>query len=301
MGGHHCADIRSYTKAFAIGVGLNAAYIVVEVVAGLMSNSMALLADAGHNAGDVLSLLLAWGAGFLTQTLPTKHRTYGLRRTSILASLSNAILLLLAIGAIGWEAVLRLAHPQPVAANTLMWVAGVGVIVNTATALLFLKGRKEDLNIKSAFIHMAADAGVSAGVIAAGLAIKLTGLPWIDPVISLLIVVVIAFSTWGLLRDSINLSLDAVPRGIDPDEVGACLRELPGIVEVHDLHIWGMSTTQSALTAHLVKADGQLDNDFLAQVCKELHDRFGIEHVTLQLESGAMANSECCTSGCKHG
>ena len=273
--------------------------MVAEVIGGLLSGSLALLADAGHNASDVFSLLLAWGANYLSQTQPTKRRTYGLRRTSILASLTNAILLLIAIGAIGWEAVQRFTHPQPVSGITLMWVAGIGVVINAATALLFIGGRKHDLNIKSAFIHMAADAGVSAGVIFAGLGIKMTGALWIDPAMSLIIVGVIAVSTWGLLRDSTNLALDAVPRSIDPDKVSEYLTKLPGITAVHDLHIWGMSTTAAALTAHLVKSDGQIDNGLLARACQELHDHFGIEHSTLQLEAGVGPNPTCCTFGCE--
>ena len=276
----------NYNRAFAIGVGLNVIYIIVEVVVGLMINSLALLADAGHNTSDVISLLLAWGASHLTRRPPSRRRTYGLRKTSVLASLANAIILLIAIGAISWEAIRRFAHPEPVPGSTVMWVAGVGVIVNTATALLFMKGRKGDINIRGAFLHMAADAGVSVGVVMAGLAISLTGLLWIDPVVSLLIVVVIAIGTWGLLRDSANLAVDAVPEGIDPEAVRRYLQQQAGITEVHDLHIWPMSTTETALTAHLVKPERGNEDAFLARIAAELHEKFEIVHTTIQLERG---------------
>lgn len=280
----HSHASANYDKAFAIGVALNVTYIVIEVVAGLGIKSVALLADAGHNTSDVLSLLLAWGASRLTRIPPTRRRTYGLRKTSVLASLTNAIILLVTIGAIAWEAIQRFSNPQQISGSTVMWVAGVGVAVNTATALLFVKGRKGDINIKGAFLHMAADAGVSAGVVLAGLAISLTGLLWIDPAVSLLIVVVIAVGTWGLLRDSLNLATDAVPEGIDPDAVRKYLREQAGVSDVHDLHIWAMSTTETALTAHLVQPEQEDEDDFLARVADDLHDKFGIVHTTIQLE-----------------
>lgn len=282
----HPEDAPNYNKAFALGVALNLGYIIVEVIAGLAVHSLALLADAGHNTSDVLSLLLAWGASYLSQTPPTRRRTYGLRGTSILASLTNAIILLIAIGAIAWEAIRRFGEPTNVPGNTIMLVAAIGVLINGATALLFLKGRERDLNIKGAFLHMAADAGVSTGVILAGLAITLTGAQWIDPTVSLLIIVVIAVGTWGLLRDSINLSLAAVPSGIDPVKVEQYLCALPGVTQVHDLHIWAMSTTETALTAHLVKPDATIDDELLACICQELHRRFGIGHATVQLEKG---------------
>jgi cobalt-zinc-cadmium efflux system protein len=289
---NHSHSPASYNRAFAIGVTLNLVYIAVEVVAGFFANSIALLADAGHNTSDVVSLLLAWGASYLTTLPPSKRRTYGLRKTSILASLVNAIILLIAIGAIAWEAIRRFAHPEPTPGGTIMWVAGVGVVVNTLTALLFMKGRKGDINIRGAFLHMAADAGVSVGVVIAGLAISLTGLLWIDPLVSLLIVVVIAFGTWGLLRDSINLAMDAVPEGIDPQAVRKYLREQSGVTEVHDLHIWAMSTTETALTAHLVKPEREENEDeFLARTARELHDRFEIIHTTIQLERGGECDS----------
>jgi cobalt-zinc-cadmium efflux system protein len=282
----HPEDAPNYNKAFALGVALNLGYIIVEVIAGVAIHSLALVADAGHNLSDVLSLLLAWGASYLTQLAPTRRRTYGLRSSSILASLANAIILLVAIGAIGWEAIRRFAEPVSVPGNIVMLVAAIGVLVNGATALLFVKGRERDLNVRGAFLHMAADAGVSAGVIIAGFAINLTGAQWIDPMVSLLIVVVIAIGTWGLLRDSINLSLAAVPSGIDPVKVEQYLCALPGVTQVHDLHIWAMSTTETALTAHLVKPDAAIDDELLACICQELHRRFGIGHATIQLEKG---------------
>lgn len=285
-GNWHSHVPANYNKAFAIGVGLNVAYVLVEAGFGLRTNSLALLADAGHNLSDVLSLLLAWAASHLSQIEPNKRRTYGWRRSSIIAALLNAILLLVAIGGISWEALRRLASPEPVPGGIIMAVAGFGVLINTATALLFMRGRERDINIKGAFLHMAADAGVSAAVVLGGLAISLTGLFWIDPAISLLVVAVIAIGTWGLLRDSVNLSLDAVPAGIDLTAVEQYLAELPGITRVHDLHIWAMSTTENALTAHLIKSDGKLNDPLLLQIQRELHDRFGIEHMTIQLECG---------------
>lgn len=284
----HSHEPQNYNRAFAFGIALNVAYIAVQVVVGLAIQSMALLADAGHNASDVLSLGMAWAGACLNQSTPTLRRTYGLRRTSILVSLTNAIILLIAVGAIAWEAIRRFAHPQTVPGGTLMWVAGIGVAVNAVTALFFMKGSHGDLNIRSAFVHMAADAGISLGVMAAGLAIKLTGLQWLDPAVSLVIVAVIAVGTWGLLRDSVNLALDAVPKGINPETVQRYLTQLPGVTAVHDLHIWAMSTTQTAMTAHLVKPDGKIDDHLLHRACEELHDRFGIEHVTVQLETSTV-------------
>jgi cobalt-zinc-cadmium efflux system protein len=280
----HDHSHANYNKAFALGVALNVVYIIIEVIVGLTISSLALVADAGHNMSDVISLLLAWGASYLSQLRPSRRRSYGLRKSSILASVTNAIILLIAIGAIAWEAIRRFAKPQEISGSTVMWVAGIGVIINTATALLFMKGRKGDINIKGAFLHMTADAAVSAGVVLAGLAISFTALQWIDPLVSLLIVVVIAIGTWGLLRDSINLAVDAVPSGIDPDAVREYLDNQPGVTEVHDLHIWALSTTQTALTAHLVKPEQEDEDKFLARLGDELHDKFDIAHTTIQLE-----------------
>lgn len=277
-----------YHRAFAIGIVLNVTYIVTEVIFGLKADSLALLADAGHNSSDVLSLLLSWGAASLAQVKTSQRRTYGFRRTTILASLFNAILLLIAIGAVAWEAVSRFSNPRPVTANIVIWVASYGVVVNAATALLFIRGYKDDLNIKGAFLHMAADAGVSLGVVLAGVVMSMSvgGLPWIDPMVSLGIVAVIAVGTWGLLRDSVNLAVDAVPKEIDPIIVKEYLSALPEVTSVHDLHIWAMSTTETALTAHLVVPNANIVDALLAQIGKELHDKFGIEHATLQVERG---------------
>lgn len=276
----------SYGRAFAVGVGLNLTFVVVEVVFGLAAGSLALIADAGHNLSDVLGLLLAWGASVLARRLPTARHTYGLRRTTVLAALLNGVLLLIAVGGIGWEAVRRFSEPAPVRATVVIVVAVVGIVINTITALLFAAGRKGDLNIRGAFLHMAADAGVSAGVVAAGLGMVATGWSWLDPAVSLAIVAVILWGTWGLLRDSVNLALDAVPEGIEPEAVEAYLGELPGISSVHDLHIWGMSTTDVALTAHLVKPALEDDDALIASASLELRQRFGIDHATIQLERG---------------
>lgn len=282
---HAHTHAPDFGRAFAWGVALNAAFVAAEAGFGLAADSLALLADAGHNAGDVLGLLLAWWADRLSRRLPTPRRTYGLRRSSVLAALANAALLLVAVGAIAWEAVRRL-HQPPVAGGTVVAVAAIGVAVNAATALLFFAGRRHDLNVRGAFLHMAADAAVSAGVVAAGLVMRATGWAWLDPAVSLAIVAVITAGTWGLLRESLDLALDAVPAGIDPAAVRAYLAGLPGVAAVHDLHIWGMSTTATALTAHLVRPCGRLDDALLARARRELHDRFGIGHVTIQVEAG---------------
>ena len=281
----------NYDKAFAIGIALNVSYVLVEAVFGALSHSLALVADAGHNLSDVLSLLLAWGASRLSQMQPTKRYTYGLRSSSILASLINAIILLIAMGAIAWEAIRRFNQPQEIPGGTVMAVAAFGVVINAATALLFVKGRESDLNIKGAFLHMAADAGVSLGVVIAGFAIIRTGLYWIDPLTSLIIVAIIAIGTWGLLRDSARLALHAVPPNIDANKVKAYLAALPKVVGVHDLHIWPMSTTETALTAHLEMPDGDRGDQFLHDICQHLHDHFKIEHCTIQIEQ----NAEACS------
>ena len=281
--GHSHAP-ANFGRAFAIGVFLNLAFVIAEASFGGLAHSLALLADAGHNLSDVFGLLLAWGASVLVRRIPTQRRTYGLRRSSILASLLNAVVLLVAVGGIAWEAILRLGHPEPVASGTVMWVAAAGIFVNGITACLFMSGQKEDLNIRGAFLHMAADAAVSLGVVLAALAMRFTGWLWLDPAVSLAIVVVITLGTWGLLRESLNLALDAVPEGIHPAEVASYLAELPGVEAVHDLHIWGMSTTEAALTVHLVKPDASIDDSLLARINKELHDQFGIEHTTVQFE-----------------
>ena len=246
---------------------------------------MALLADAGHNLSDVLGLLIAWGAATLGRRSPKGRYTYGFRSSSILAALLNALLLLVAIVVIAVEAIRRFSEPEPVAGTIVMIVAGIGIIVNTATALLFMSVRKGDLNIRGAFLHMAADAAVSAGVVVAGFIILKTGLTWIDPVTSLVIVVVIAASTWGLLRDSVNMSLQAAPPGFDPDEIGGFLRGQDGVEEIHDLHVWPMSTTETALTVHLLVPGGYPGDAYTARVAASLKDRFGIDHATIQIET----------------
>lgn len=289
----HTHTWTNYNKAFIIGITLNVIYIFVELFYGFLINSMALLADAGHNFSDVLGLLLAWGAAYLAKSATTERRTYGFRKSTILAAFFNAILLMIAVGAITIEAVRKLILPAPVEGTTMIIVAGIGFIINAVTALLFMKGREKDLNIKGAFLHMAADAGVSLGVVIAGFVIVSTGWLWVDPAISLIIVVVITIGTWGLLKDSFHLSMDAVPKGIDLKEVGNYLMGISGVKEVHDLHIWAMSTTEIALTAHLVIPDETKDDYFLKKICGELHSRFGIEHSTIQIEKSAQsANCE---------
>jgi cobalt-zinc-cadmium efflux system protein len=281
---HHHNHQTDYNKAFAFGIALNIIYVIVEFSYGLAINSMALIADAGHNLSDVLGLVLAWIANHLAKSTPTKTRTYGLRKSTIIAALFNAVILLIAVGAITVEAIRKFIEPEPVAGNVIMIVAGIGVIINTITALLFVSGRKKDLNIKGAFLHMAADAAVSLGVVLAGLAISITHLYWIDPVISLIIVIVITIGTWGLLKESFFLSMDAVPKNIDYDKVEKFLISVEGVKEVHDLHIWAMSTTEIALTAHLVMPVIPGNDSIMKKICSELHDRFGIEHTTIQIE-----------------
>ena len=288
-GHHHHGHSHApadFGRAFAIGIALNGAYVVAEAGYGVLSNSLALLADAGHNAGDVVSLGLAWLAAWLSKRAPSSRYTYGLRSSSILAALANAVLLALVTGAIAWEAVLRLMHPQPAAGVTMMAVAAVGIAINGATALMFVSGRKSDLNVRSAFQHMASDALVALGVVAAGAAILYTHWLWLDPVVSLVISVVIVLGTWSLLREALALALAGVPQGVDQGGVADYLAGLPGVTEVHDLHIWGMSTTETALTAHLVRPGAALDDALLSEACIELKRRFSIHHATLQVECG---------------
>lgn len=292
MAHDHSHGDASFNRAFAIGVALNLSFVAIEAGFGIWANSLALLADAGHNLSDVLGLLLAWGANYLSRRPPTTKRTYGLRRSSILAALANAVLLFVAVGAIAWEAIGRFAAPAAVSGSTVTVVAAIGVVVNTATALLFAAGRKGDLNIRGAFLHMAADAAVSLGVVIAGFAIQATGWLWLDPAISLVITAVIVISTWSLLRQSVELSLDAVPHGIDAAGIQSYLAGLPGVSQVHDLHIWPLSTTETALTAHLIRPGAVIDDVWLAGVTKKLHEDFGVEHATIQIESG-QGNEEC--------
>jgi cobalt-zinc-cadmium efflux system protein len=282
----HMHEPPSHNAAFAIGVILNLGFVVVEVLYGLAAHSLALISDAGHNLSDVFCLLLAWGAMHLTRSAPTKRRTYGWRRSSILAALINAVILLVVVGGITVEAIRRLGNPPEVAGGTVMAVAAVGIVINTISALLFLSGRKRDLNLKGAFLHMAGDAAVSLGVVIAAFAIRITGWHWLDPAVSLAIGVVIVWGTWGLLRESINLSMDAVPAEIDPLAVESYLANLAGVTAVHDLHIWAMSTTEVALTVHLVMEEPPRNDLFLHDVGDVLRDRFGIGHATTQIECG---------------
>lgn len=276
----------SFDSRFAIATLLNAAIVALELVYGYLANSMALVADAAHNASDILALLLAWGAYRLGTRRPTNNRTYGFGSASVLAALVNAALLLVALGGIGIEAVRRLWQGAPVESGTVVWVALAAIVINTATALLFWRGRERDLNIQGAFLHMATDAAVSAGVVVAALLIGWTGWSWLDPVVSLAIVAVIFAGTWRLLTESVNLALHAVPSNVDRAAVERYLAGLPGVVEVHDLHIWALSTTQNALTAHLVRPGCDLDDKLLAEAASELKAHYNIGHTTLQIECG---------------
>jgi len=289
--GHNHAP-KDFGKAFLIGVILNAGFVAAEVVYGVLGNSLALLADAGHNLSDVLGLLLAWGASALVKKAPTTKFSYGLRSTSILAALANAALLLLVTGGIAWEAIVRFSRPTEVEGMTVIVVAAVGVVINLVTALLFMSGRKGDLNIRAAFTHMAGDAAIALGVVVAGVAILWTGWHWLDPLTSLGISLLVIFGTWGLLRDSVNLALQAVPEGIDLLAVRGHLEAVQGVSEVHDLHIWGMSTTETALTAHLVFPGGYPGDATRNQICAELKEHFSIGHSTIQIET-ADAGQTC--------
>lgn len=275
----------SFGKAFAIGIALNSAYVLIEGGYGIIANSMALIADAGHNLSDVLGLVVAWLAAVLANRPPSSRYTFGLKSSTILAALFNAVFLLVAVGAIGWEAILRLFSPEEVAGETVIVVAAIGILINGITAWLFASGRKSDLNIRGAYLHMASDAAVSAGVVLAGLVILYTGWLWLDPVVSLLIVGVIVWGTWSLLRESLAMSLKAVPSGIDPAAVRALLEKQSGVKAVHDLHIWPMSTTDIALTAHLLVPGGHPGDSFLMHIAEELSSHHGIGHVTLQVET----------------
>jgi cobalt-zinc-cadmium efflux system protein len=278
--------LLNFGRAFAIAATLNIILVIAQVVFGVLANSVALIADAGHNLGDVLGLLLAWGAHGMARWLPTKRYTYGFRSASILAALFNGIILLVATGAIAGEALRRLTGPGDVAGVTVMIVAAAGIVVNGVSAWLLMAGREGDLNIRGAFLHMLGDAAISLGVVAAAAAILATGWNWLDPVASLVIAVLIVWGTWGLLREAFMMSLDAVPQGVDGTKVESFLRELPGVSDVHDLHIWAMSTTETAMTAHLVRPGAGLDDHLLHDVCRELERRFRISHATLQIEAG---------------
>jgi len=290
-GHHHDHAPENYDWAFGVGVTLNTGFVAAEIIFGLAANSVALLADAMHNLGDVLALLLSWAAAWLARRPPTRSRSYGWGRFSILAALANAVLLLLAVGAIGWEAVQRLRAPEPVMEVTIIWVATLGILVNGATAAMFLRGRAADLNIRAAFQHMAADAAVSCGVVIAALLVWWTGKFWIDPLTSLAIVCIITIGTWGLLRQSVALALDAVPGGISLEAVEKCLLALPGVTEVHDLHVWGLSTSDTAMTAHLVCAIAPAPG-LLPRATHLVRHDFGIRHATFQIET--REDAEAC-------
>jgi cobalt-zinc-cadmium efflux system protein len=287
--GHaHVLPAAGFDRAMRWGVGLNLAFVAAELAAGWQASSLALLADAGHNAGDVVGLLLAWGASWLARRPPSRRFTWGLRRATIYAALGNAALLLTACGAIFWEAIHRLREPEAVAGPTVIAVAAIGVVVNTLTALLFLRGQR-DANVRGAFLHMAADAAISAGVVAAGIAIMATGLRWIDPVVSMVVAAVIVAGTWGLFREAIDLALDAVPRGVDPDAITAALAAIPGVAEVHDLHVWGASTSETSLAAHLVVPDHAAHGRVLAAAGGIARGQFHVAHTTIQIEDEAAA------------
>jgi cobalt-zinc-cadmium efflux system protein len=288
----HAGDARyaRLSRAFALGIALNLAFVVAEVFCGLMANSLALVADAMHNLSDVVGLVLAWGASALALRPPSARFTYGFRGSTILAALANAMLLLVVTGGIAWEALHRLKNPGIVNETLMIWVAIAGIVINGVTAWFFMADRKSDLNVRGAYLHMAADAGVSAGVALAGAGMLLTGWLWLDPAVSLVIVATIFVGTWGLLRDSVKLALHAAPESVDPGEVRGYLCALNGVAEVHDLHIWGMSTTETALTAHLVMPAGHPGDDFIAHVVHDIEHRFRIGHVTIQIEMGTSAN-----------
>ncbi|MDP0561981.1 MAG: cation diffusion facilitator family transporter [Candidatus Endonucleobacter sp. (ex Gigantidas childressi)] len=291
MSHDHSHNIDNYNRSFAIGVVLNLVFVAIEAVFGMLSDSLALLADAGHNLSDVVSLLLAWGANVLATKSATDKRTYGFKKATIMSSLLSAILLILVLGGIAWEAVVRFQNPQPAEGMTVIVVAAIGVIINIFTALLFVKGQKQDLNIRGAFLHMAADAVVSLGVVIAGILIIMKGWLWIDPIVSIVIIVVIAIGTWKLLLDSINYAIDAVPQRISVSEINKYLLSFNNVDSIHDLHVWPLSTTEIALTAHLVIKQDLLDNQFLWSIQKHLQDHFGIEHSTIQVENSTDNNN----------
>jgi cobalt-zinc-cadmium efflux system protein len=296
--GHHHHAAPDYNRAFAVGVTLNVIFVVVEVVYGVIADSLALITDAGHNLSDVLGLLLAWGASYLAGKQPSLRRTYGYSRATILASMFSGLLLLAAIVLICWEAFNRFLEPSEPVGQTIMIVAAIGVVINSVTAWFFVSGKDHDLNIRGAYLHMAADALVSLGVVVSGFIIFKWGLKWLDPLSSLLIAAVIFWSTWGLLRDSLNLALDAVPRDLDPQAVREWLSQQVGVEGMHDLHIWPMSTTETAMTAHLLMPVPPGNDEFLHSLAHQLQEKFKISHVTIQIERGdqerACVQSENC-------
>jgi len=283
---HHQHAAPDYSRAFAVGVALNVIFVVIEVAYGVMANSLALITDAGHNLSDVLGLLLAWGATYLAGKKPSRRRTYGYSRATILASMFSGLLFLAAVAVISWEAINRFLTPSEPVGQTIMIVAGIGVLINSITAWFFVSGKDHDLNIRGAYLHMAADALVSLGVVVSGFVIWKFGLKWFDPLSSLLIAAVIFWSTWGLLRDSLNLAVDAVPRDIDPEVIRKWLSDQSGVEDLHDLHIWPISTTQTALTAHLLMPTPPADDEFLHDLAMQLQEKFKISHATFQIERG---------------
>jgi cobalt-zinc-cadmium efflux system protein len=295
MSGHaHDHHHDDFTRAFAVGIALNVAIVAVELVFGLLGNSMALISDAGHNLSDVLGLVIGWAGAGMAKRSPSPRFTYGLKKASILAALINALFLLVAVGAIAAEAVRRLFHPMAANAPTMIWVAGLAIGANLLTALLFARGRKRDINVRAAFQHMAADAAVSAAVVFAGLVILWTGQQWVDPVMSLAVAGIILWGSLGVMRESVGMSLMGVPEGIELEEVEAELARLDGVETVHDLHIWPLSTTETALTAHLVAPDYETTDELLGAARRMLHDRFSIEHCTIQIERIHLEDARCC-------
>ena len=285
---------HNHDRAFAVGIALNVLFVLVEAYYGWLAGSLALLSDAGHNLSDVLGLLMAWGGFYLARLRPSRKHTYGLGRATIMAAIFNALVLLVAVGGIVWEAIARFSNPVPIEGGIVMLVAAIGVIINGITAWLFMSGSKGDLNLRGAFLHMAVDALVSLGVVVAAALFIWTGWTWLDPAISLVIALVILFGTWDLLRHALHLSLDGVPASIELGEVSDYLTTLPGVKAIHDLHVWAMSTSETALTVHLIMPDGQPDDDFLCRVAKALHDEFAIDHTTIQVETG---EHQCVLSG----
>ncbi len=288
----HNHEIGNYNRLFALGIILNITFVVIEAGYGILADSLALIADAGHNLSDVVGLLLAWGASVLATKAATEKRTYGFRKITIMASLASAILLLVALGSIVWKTIERFINPQPVEGMVIIIVAAIGVVINTLTALLFVKGQKHDLNIRGAFLHMAADAGVSLGVVIAGILIIVTGWLWIDPVISLVIISIIFIGTWGLLRNSLNYAIDSVPQDIDIAGIRSYLTDIDCVSRIHDLHVWPLSTTEVALTVHVVVNYDSLDNNFLSKLQQHLYEHFNIDHATIQVES-CEGDNEC--------
>src|SRR4051812_14515568 len=287
---HHHHD---FSRAFAVGIAINVAIVGIELVFGILANSMALISDAGHNMSDVLGLVVGWAGAIMAKRSPSPRFTYGLKKASILAALINALFLLVAVGAIAAEAVRRLFHPAPADAQTMIWVAAVAIVGNLLTALLFARGRADDLNVRAAFTHMAADAAVSGAVVFAGLLILWTGRQWVDPAMSIAVALVILWGSFGLLKESVRMSLMGVPEGIEIDEVEAELARIDGVETVHDLHIWPLSTAEIALTAHLVAPDIKATDALIETARKMLHDRFGIEHCTLQIERMHLEDADC--------